>query len=56
MGVGGFVFNILKFLLTNRQQGVLVDGIFDHFKPLASGVPQNSVLGSLLFILYTVDK
>ena len=55
MGAGGPVFNIFKDFLFNRQQRVLVDGNFSHFKPVVSGVPQGSVLGLLLFILYTAN-
>ena len=54
MGVGGPVFNIFKDYLSNHQQCVLVDGNFSEFKPVASSV-QDSVLGPLLFILYTAD-
>ena len=55
MGVGEPVFNIFKDFLTNRQQRVSVEGNFSKFKPVVSGIPQGSVLGPLLFILYTVD-
>ena len=54
MGVGGFVFYIFKDFLTNRQR-VSVDGNFSQFKPVVLGVPQGSVLGPLIFILYTAD-
>ena len=53
MGVGGPIFNTFKDFLANRQQHVLVDRNFSQFKAVVSGVPQCSVLGPLLFILYT---
>ena len=47
--------NILKDFLHNRKQRVLVNGAASKLKPVISGVPQRSVLGPLLFLIYTAD-
>ena len=54
-GIGGNFFNMLSDFLRDRRQRVVVDGCFSSFSFVKSGVPQGSVLGPLLFILYTAD-
>ena len=53
--IGGNLLNILKDFLHNRKQRVLVNGAASKLKPVISGVPQGSVLGPLLFLIYTAD-
>ena len=55
LGIGGCFLDVLSDFLTNRQQRVSVDGCFSSFSPVLSGVPQGSVLGPLMFIIYTSD-
>ena len=55
MGVGGPVFNIFKDFLTNCQQRISNDENFSKFKPVVCGVPQGTIFGLLLFILFIAD-
>ena len=55
LGIGGYILELLRDFLTDRQQRVVVDGIFSEPRPVVSGVPQGSVLGPLLFLVYTSD-
>ena len=55
VGIGGSVLSILTQFLSNRTQQVMVDGHRSKLVNVVSGVPQGSVLGPLLFLLYTSE-
>ena len=53
--VGGSVLSVLTQFLSNRSEYVLVDGCRSKLVNVVSGVPQGSLLGQQLFLLYTAE-
>ena len=55
VGVRSSVSSILTQFLSNRSQHVRMDGCRSRLVNVVSGVPLGSVLGPLLFLLYTSE-
>ena len=51
-GIRGKLFEIFKDYLSNRYQSVVVKGQKSVLKCIPAGVPQGTVQGPLLFLIY----